>query len=149
MSNTVIFLGAGASKADGAPLQSELFQAFVKWIRKKEKKWPQQGIVKEFFTYFFGIEDIYSDGDAVFPTFEEALCVLDLAIDRNEEYRDAIHPLEDYRLALVFAMAKAIQYKLDIEPDVQNRESIHHSKLIHYLFEKEHHTVNVIKLSNK
>ena len=29
MANRIIFLGAGASKADGAPLQAELFKAYV------------------------------------------------------------------------------------------------------------------------
>lgn len=144
MGNTVIFLGAGASKADGAPLQNELFSVYVDWVNSREKSWQQQGIVKEFFNYFFGIDDIYIETKAKFPTFEEALGVLDLAISKKEKYKNMKHTLEKYRVTLVFAMAKAIQYKLDVEPKDDQRKSLHHTKLIKRLVENNQYAVSFI-----
>lgn len=125
MSKTIIFLGAGASKAEGAPLQAELFSSYVEAINsqpyKDNKRFKStKHNVEEFFKTFFGIDiESLPEGDStindLFPTFEEALGVLDLAISKNELYRAQGYKLNSYRTSLVFAMAIAIQFKLDVE----------------------------------
>ena len=96
----VIFLGAGASKADGAPLQNELFKEFFKLylsgkfneglsesqIQKIEDLYR---FVSRFFKNFFGIDlEEENAENNIFPTFEEALVVLELALNRNESFRN-------------------------------------------------------------
>ena len=58
MSKTIIFLGAGASKAEGAPLQAELFSSYVEAISsqpyKDNKRFKStKRNVEEFFKTFF------------------------------------------------------------------------------------------------
>ncbi|MCL5058765.1 MAG: hypothetical protein M1130_12405 [Actinobacteria bacterium] len=124
----LIFLGAGASKADGAPLQGELFKEYfnMRMIKNNENdigvyewndEWASTDVkiekkVKEFFYDIFGIDDNSND----FPTFEEALGVLDLAISRKEYFYNRnrtynidlleVDSYQSYRLALVLSMAQ-------------------------------------------
>ncbi|QHI73379.1 SIR2 family protein [Aminipila terrae] len=138
MKKTVIFLGAGASKADGAPLQRELFKSYFKACddEKLNKSFDiKHSNVKElldrYFKNFFEFSDNFNYRDAVFPTFEEALGILDLAIERNEKYRSELGNLYKYRTALIFSMAQAIQYKIEASQNCIQGES--HSKLIENL----------------
>lgn len=98
----VIFLGAGASKADGAPLQNESFKEYFA-MKTKQKSDDEYELfdedfiegftpieikvkkeVKQYFKDFFGINDYneYSN----YPTFEEALGMLDIAISKKEHF---------------------------------------------------------------
>ena len=122
MLRTVIFLGAGASNSDGAPLQSELFRCFfeanrnetiqnrysnsIEYTKKNQR-------LRDFLRYFFGINSFETASNKEFPTFEEALGVLDLAIRSGEEYRNVAGLLNEYRESLIFALALAIEYGLD------------------------------------
>ena len=60
MANTIIFLGAGASKADGAPLQAELFKSYVHSLIGQTNLGPQNRCQKNkqniltYFKNFFG-----------------------------------------------------------------------------------------------
>lgn len=124
MANTIIFLGAGASKADGAPLQSELFTSYLQSLDTlpshnfHRNHYRIRRNISLYFKDFFGI-DIESIGhsaqncDISFPTFEEALGVLDLAISKNERYKTCERDLQSIRNALIFSMAAAIKYQLD------------------------------------
>lgn len=93
---TAIFLGAGASKAEGAPLQTELFRDYFKLIRERREQrvWgttfsDMELELRTFFLLMFDIDVDNDDLDAVdFPTFEEALGILDLAELRNETFRE-------------------------------------------------------------
>jgi NAD-dependent SIR2 family protein deacetylase len=89
----VIFLGAGASKADGAPIQGELFQSFM----NRESRTPREAKIRRellaFFTGVFGTEEAaFAPGPTgamaspapALPTAEEALGILDLAQMRGE-----------------------------------------------------------------
>jgi NAD-dependent SIR2 family protein deacetylase len=116
MGNTVIFLGAGTSKADGAPLQAELFKAYFELLDFNHGTEKQKSKIEKFFKLFFEVDINNLPANFLFPTFEEALGVLDIAINRNESYLK-VTQLESYRKALIFSMAKAIQYKLDIDPN--------------------------------
>lgn len=118
--NTVIFLGAGASASDGAPVQSDLLREY---FNNCEKRTNHGDIERELRTYFWQIFRIDVDSenldDVQFPTFEEAIGMLDLAEIRNEAFKyfdrtgiasnsGRIRRLRSY---LIYAMATVIKEK--------------------------------------
>jgi len=87
MPDTAIFLGAGASKAEGAPLQGELFREYFSSELFKQSHDPMDADLTTFFLRMFRI-DVHQDVSKVeFPTFEEVLGLTDLAIIRKEAFR--------------------------------------------------------------
>ena len=60
MVEDIIFLGAGASRADGAPLQAHLFREYFKRCKLEGGKNSGQktlyGRIRKFFKSFFGID---------------------------------------------------------------------------------------------
>jgi len=89
----VIFLGAGASCADGAPIQSELFREYFRYYqslpeRRTHHTWEYE--LDTFFIEFFGIDvrDTNSIDKANFPTFEEVLGIIELAESQKESFKD-------------------------------------------------------------
>lgn len=112
---TAIFLGAGASAADGAPVQNSLFRAYF----SSKNITRQPAIFKElaqFFKAIFSIDLNAPISKIAFPTFEEALGVLDLSEMRRESFRGfdfagAVpqgNKVQLLRLYLTLVMAKAI-----------------------------------------
>src|SRR5262252_6915849 len=98
---TCIFLGAGASAAEGAPIQNDLFRQYFKSLKPARRGRPQgteQEMQKElagFFDEMFGINVRNNRLElATFPTFEEALGLLDLAELRREAFKK--YELEDF-----------------------------------------------------
>jgi hypothetical protein len=88
MVDTAIFLGAGASKAEGAPLQGELFRDYFSSasFRKSKRKMDQE--LAQFFSEMFHIDVKRGNISRIdFPTFEEVLGLTDLAIIRKEAFR--------------------------------------------------------------
>lgn len=87
---TAVFLGAGASKVDGIPVQSELFRKYFQQLRGKgwaELRQAEQELCA-YFQVLFGIDVSSCDLDkAAFPTFEEAIGILDLAVIRDETFQ--------------------------------------------------------------
>ena len=83
---TVIFLGAGGSKANGAPLQGEVFKEYFRSNVFKNSHENMGREIATFFAKMFGI-DVHNDPvhSIVFPTFEEVLGLTDLAILRKKE----------------------------------------------------------------
>jgi NAD-dependent SIR2 family protein deacetylase len=92
-----IFLGAGASCSDGAPSQTRLFkdffgESFEDYYRVQEENasLQQVGVITNatarFFERFFGFDPIKSYETAHFPTFEEVLGIIDLALMRDEGF---------------------------------------------------------------
>ncbi len=90
MINDVIFLGAGASAAEGAPIQANLFKDYFTYIKQAQNvssNDEMDQILANFFRDFFGI-DVNGDLTGVpFPIFEEVLGVLELALNRNECFK--------------------------------------------------------------
>ncbi|MTI70832.1 MAG: hypothetical protein FH751_11340 [Firmicutes bacterium] len=82
-----IFLGAGASKAEGAPLQNEIF---YEYFSSEDFNNSYDEMDRELATFFYDFFNIDLDNDSlenvVFPTFEEALGLIDLAIRRKESF---------------------------------------------------------------
>jgi hypothetical protein len=135
MVNTAVFLGAGASKAEGAPLQGELFREYFSSPIYKGSNDQMDRELATFFSLMFGIDVDHGDISTIdFPTFEEVLGLTDLAILRKEAFRDfdienraensgRLRFIAQY---LVFLVAKVLDAKL------QDRENIHR-KLIRAL----------------
>lgn len=127
--HTVIFLGAGASAADGAPLQKLLFRQYF----SAEKNKPLSPEIADDLTRFF--KDVFfAEGDPTsieYPTFEEALGLLDFATLRGEALRELPLEQEDgpnirsLRRELVLAMAEAIS--------TSSRKPVVHQELIRRL----------------
>src|SRR5580704_6089400 len=121
MADTAIFLGAGASKAEGAPLQGELFKQYFSSPLYRGKRSLRNRELTAFFQEMFGIDvkrkDLTNDS---FPTFEEVLGLTDLAIIRKEAFRNfdienraknsgRLRFIAQY---LVFLVAKVLDAKL-------------------------------------
>lgn len=89
---TVIFLGAGASVAEGAPSQVELFREYFQSYRRRSDGQQFEETDRELATYFERFWGIDVDHDnlnqAEFPTFEEALGLLQIAESRSEFFKD-------------------------------------------------------------
>lgn len=125
----VIFLGAGASKADGTPLQHELFENYFSMIEYKMEQYTEirnffhnEGLnynvlpncdfefrkqrLKEFFKDFFGL----SNNDE-YPTFEEVLGITEMSFQRNEEFFGITkYKLTDCQADLINAITETIEF---------------------------------------
>jgi len=122
----VVFLGAGASASEGAPIQNSLFKEFFSatngYIYNDELK----GRLKSFLIAFFGIDIDENISNSNFPTFEEILGILELAIDRKESFRGySITPLDPkvqtLREDFIFLIAIILKEKL------LNPKGFHHT----------------------
>jgi hypothetical protein len=88
MADIAIFMGAGASKAEGAPLQGDLFRDYFSSFLFKGSRDPMDLELASFFGEIFQIDVYRGDIKTVdFPTFEEVLGLTDLAIMRKESFR--------------------------------------------------------------
>ena len=121
--STVIVLGAGASASDGAPVQSELFREYFQSDTIRDRVSPgMKEDLKKYFSQLWGI-DVDSDnlGDTKFPTFEEALGLLEIAYSRDEFFKGlswSDRPLgraQKLRSHLTALIALIIQEKLQRE----------------------------------
>jgi hypothetical protein len=140
---TAIVLGAGASAAEGAPLQKDIFKEFFKSVKGPASVGNRMvNDLSSFFQLIFGINVESTDlNDIQFPTFEETLGVLDLAERRHESIKgfdlDNIPRRFSYlrviRQHLVLLMAKVIHDKLESSRG-------HHKRLVENLAK-----VNILK----
>ncbi len=133
--STAIFLGAGASKAEGAPLQNTLFKEYFRLIKNQSS---QDEMYRELITFFHSMFKIDIDNtnldSIIFPTFEEVLGLTDLAILRKESFKDfdienrasnsgRLRFISQY---LVFLMAKVLDIKL-------KKQNKYHTRLVQKL----------------
>lgn len=137
--NTTIFLGAGASKAEGAPLQNELFRDYFMSPSFRNNADEMNSELATFFLLMFGINVDQPDLTKVeFPTFEEVLGLTDLAIMRKEAFRNfdlenratnsgRLRFIAQY---LVFLMAKLLDDKL-------KSNNGNHNSLVSILHDKD------------
>lgn len=129
---TAVFLGAGASASEGAPIQSKLFQEYFTFCKRPDNLVTTEMDIEleNFFALMFDL-DVNSRNlnDLIFPTFEEALGVLDLADTRNESFKDFSNlnfasnsgKLKFLRIYLTMMMAKIIHEKLIHSRQIHNR----------------------------
>lgn len=120
---TAIFLGAGASAAEGAPLQTNLFRDYFKLVKSRSVfvSPDHERDLVTFFLIMFGIDVDHGNLDKlIFPTFEEALGVLDLADLKDESFRHFQNislasnsgQIKFLRLYLIYLMADIINNNL-------------------------------------
>ena len=135
----VIFLGAGASASDGAPLQRDLFREYFRSYQterdpKINRAMDQRLVV--FFKTFFGIDIKQKNLNSVsFPTFEEILGMLELALNKEESFKDysltpAKPQIQRVREDLIFLIAIILDKKL-------RGEVKYHKKLVNRLREEQ------------
>jgi len=133
---TVIFLGAGASAAEGAPVQGKLFHEYVLFERRALSHEINHHLVK-FFRHFFGLDILDPHAETYsFPTFEEVLGILELADSQEEYFRSPSTGLERRhwdaaqikrtRRALILLIAEVLDWKL-------RDEGSHHRRLLQNL----------------
>jgi hypothetical protein len=131
----IIFLGAGASASEGAPLQGDLFKEYFRFCQARNDYRVNNDMnnrLVEFFKTFFGIDINRKNLNSVsFPTFEEILGMLELALNRQESFKDysltADRPrIQQIREDLIFLIAIILDEKL-------RGEAKHHKKLVNRL----------------
>ncbi|HDR14594.1 MAG TPA: hypothetical protein ENN79_03735 [Desulfobacteraceae bacterium] len=156
----VVFLGAGASCAEGAPSQSKLFREYFTYYNSP---WNQRGLrhrwdeeLAIFFKTFFGInvDDMESIKLASFPTFEEVLGIIEIADSQNESFKGwdtSEHvlrsigyqkpPLKHMHDILILLIAEILDHKLGGRAE-------HHPRLIQSLHDADWlHTTSFISLN--
>lgn len=111
MNKQVIFLGAGASAADGAPMQSDLFRSYFNNGYSDDE-------LSSFFKDFFGIERGHNADDINFPTFEEVLGVIELSLLRNESFKGYSSipgepKIQTIKEKIIFLIANILKAKLE------------------------------------
>ncbi len=135
----IIFLGAGASASEGAPLQGDLFREYFHSYQTENdyriNSEMYQRLVR-FFKTFFGIDIKLNNLNGFsFPTFEEILGMLELALNREESFKDySLTPdkpkIQQIRKDLIFLIAIILFKKL-------GGEFKHHRKLVNRLKEEQ------------
>ncbi len=127
MKDIIIFLGAGASSAEGAPIQTNLFKEYFEMVRKKDIKIGMH--YTKYFKKFWGI-DVENDNleSSLFPTFEEALGMLELAKSRQEGFHGYQSTANNNKIDhtienLIFLIVSILKEKLI-------RGGNHHSELV-------------------
>ncbi|QVW35807.1 SIR2 family protein [Geobacter sulfurreducens] len=110
----VIFLGAGASAADGAPIQNALFKDYFKSRAYNDET---NTVLSTFFMDFFGIDTNDDLTGINFPTVEEVLGILELALNRNESFRKypstpQAPKVQNTRESVIILMARILRDKL-------------------------------------
>ncbi|MCD5401673.1 SIR2 family protein [candidate division NPL-UPA2 bacterium] len=133
----IIFLGSGASASEGAPLQSRLFEEYFYDFENKNKTGGNKSKrLSTFFKVFFGIDiglNEKSINDIKFPSFEEVLGMIEIALNRDECFKlwsGSLSELRKTREDLVFLIATVLQKKL-------KSKGKYHKKLIERLKEEK------------
>lgn len=101
---TIFFLGAGASKSEGAPLQSELFYEYFKEFANRKDDYYI--LLKDFFSKTYKID---VETTKLYPTFEEILGLLYIAEKRQVSF---YFNVEEVKKAIVYSMAEILDKKL-------------------------------------
>jgi len=136
--DNVIFLGAGASAAEGAPVQGSLFREYFSSYQEKQGTPDSHKMDLElatFFKLFFGIDVDHANLARVsFPTFEEVLGILELALSRNESFRgcgiSSVNPMiQRVREHIILLIALILDEKL-------KERKLLHRQLINALLEQ-------------
>ena len=111
----VVFLGAGASGADGAPIQAQLFRDY--FLQSLMSDGDMDRELASFFRDFYNIDTQSVTDTTVFPTFEDVLGMLELALLRREYFRGADQPWGQHQMQrcrdhLIFLICRVLADKL-------------------------------------
>lgn len=132
----VFFFGAGASKAEGGPLTSELL---FESLNHSMVPGEFTTIVKRFLKDFFGIDDTSKLKSAKeLPGFEELLTLVDVAILKQEELSAFwnTNNLRQLREALVYCMARILRMKLSSSSVAEPCQE-YHQKFVASILDQE------------
>ncbi|MCK9555098.1 SIR2 family protein [bacterium] len=126
---TVFIFGAGASKADGVSTQAELLKGYF-------SNNPQDSFsvaLNGYFRDFFGIVNTMAE-DNKWPSFEEALAMVEIAIDREHSFGPVYtaNKLKEIRDGLIISMGRAIESCRVVTKTI-------HKKFLSKLFWKGHY----------
>lgn len=135
----IIFLGAGASAADGAPTQKNLLKTFIELFHDKinmnndqedrlAPRREEKAIYKRLKTYFldfFGVDiSCTTTTDSYYPTFEECLGFLELAINRDESFKGyQLRDLHQLKNDLIFLISITLKKSLEV-PNLYHRKLV-------------------------
>jgi NAD-dependent SIR2 family protein deacetylase len=116
----IIFLGAGASKSDGAPLQFELLRDYF-LQPKDDSRREMDGELAQLFKVFYNIDTSQINQQTIFPSFEEVLGTLELALERREHFKVAGEVWDIYRIQrcrehVIFLICVILAKKLGAMP---------------------------------
>ena len=127
MKKHVFIFGAGASKDEGLPIQEELLYSYF----KNQHSDQFRPIIAKYFNDFFNL-DINNVQHNHIPTFEEALGIIEAAIDNEQSFGPTYSQryLRQLRTALIMAMGIAIEHCS------RNANKTHH-RLMQALFSKK------------
>ncbi|MBS3749248.1 MAG: hypothetical protein KGY65_03915 [Candidatus Thermoplasmatota archaeon] len=107
MKKNVFIFGAGASKDEGLPIQEELLYSYF----QNQQSDQFRPIIAKYFKDFFklNINEVKKDH---IPTFEEALGIIEAAIDNEQSFGPTYSQryLRQLRTALIMAMGIAIEH---------------------------------------
>lgn len=131
MKRAVFVFGAGASASAGLPTQAQLLRDYFRPGMTSSDSFHSQ--LASFFRDFFHIDVQDLDNATSFPTFEEALGVLELAIEKEETFGPnySLPKMREIRDALIYSMGIAIERKSVFPPTTYH-------KFIHKLFHRGH-----------
>lgn len=130
MLHTAIFLGAGASCAEGAPSQAALFRDYFSSVSFRDSHDEMDRELAQFFWEMFQVDVYAPDVTKLnFPTFEEVLGLTDLAILRKESFKNfdienraansgRLRFIAQY---LVFLVAKVLDDRLQHRAEIHRR----------------------------
>ncbi len=126
MGKTVIFLGAGASKAEGAPVQSEMISQFFALPSSDAEFLSARRLLLEFLEDIFGMDPHEKHHPYDYPKFEELLGIIDLALTRGEQLGSVVRNLHQVREKFIYLMGKTLEEKIDARHGI-------HRNLVEYL----------------
>jgi len=129
----VFFFGAGASKAENAPLTSELL---LEALKSPSGNQHFLSVIKRFLTELFKIERFDNiEGTEQLPKFEELLTLVDVALLKEEEFSEYWNRtrLFELREALVYCIAKILRIKL--QPRERESTPHYHRRFIRNIFD--------------
>ena len=136
----IFFFGAGASKVDNAPLASELLSESLKLKDNGNPRIEAERIenVKEF------LKDIYLNDCSnylLFPTFEEVLSPIDIAIEKKEGFSAhwSLESLQKLRVDIIYCICEVLRDKL-------RGQRKYHDKFIKKLYRRD--LINFVFLSS-
>ncbi len=111
MKRAVFIFGSGASASAGLPVQASLLRNYFRAGIGYSDSFRNDLVA--FFNDFFYIDVQQLGRNASFPTFEEALGVLDLAIEKEETFGPnyTLPRMRAIRDALIYSMGIAIERK--------------------------------------
>jgi hypothetical protein len=107
MKKHVFIFGAGASKDEGLPIQEELLYSYF----TNQQSDQFRPIIANYFKDFFNLDINQVTRDHI-PTFEEALGIIEAAIDNEQSFGPMYSHryLHQLRTALIMAMGIAIEH---------------------------------------